>query len=207
MRLSRTAAMVLVGMISLVGLGGVWGVALLMLPHQDYDTVSMAQSMPGRPAPPDPPLAAVVPPETPVPPASEEELSFTTLPPPDPLPVPTSAGRAVVPRTTMPLNIEIRCDAEIGTACPEGSFEERRQCMQEKLRHMSAPCRQRARDQLVRMKANLHQMRMACAEDARRFCQGAEAGRGPVVQCLEAHAQEVSEACFQALPKRGALLR
>jgi hypothetical protein len=206
-RLSRTAAMVFVGMISLVGLGGVWGVALLMLPHQDYETVIVAQSMPGRPTLPGPPPATAVLPETTVPPASEEELSFTTLPPLDPLPVPTSAGRVEAPRTTMPLNIEIKCDGEIGTACPEGPFEERRQCMQEKLRHMSAPCRQRAREQLVRMKTNLHQMRMACAEDARRFCRGAEAGRGTVVQCLEAHAQEVSDACFQALPKRGALLR
>jgi hypothetical protein len=205
-RLSRTAAMVLVGMISLVGLGGVWGVALLMLPHQDYDAVSMAQSTPSRPAPPDPPPATVILPETTVSSAVEEDLSLAALPPPDPLPVPTPAGRVGVPRTTMPLNIEIKCDGEIETACPDGSVEERRRCMQEKFRHMSAPCRERAREQLVRMKANLHQMRRACAEDVRRFCQGAEAGRGAVLQCLEAHAQEVSDACFQALPRR-ALLR
>ena len=207
MRLSRTAALVLVGIFSLVGLGGVWGVVLLMLPHTDYDAVSMAHSTPSRPVLPDAAPAAAIIPENAVPPAVEEDLSFTALPPPDPLPAPLPAGRVEVPRPTMPLNIEIRCDGEVEAACPDGSVEERRQCMQDKLRHMSAPCRQRAREQLVRMKASLRHMRVACEEDVRRFCQDAEAGRGAVLQCLETHAQEVSDSCFQTLPKRGALLR
>lgn len=201
MRLSRTAALLLVGMVSLAGLGGVWGTVLFMLPHSDYDVVSLAESMPNRPSTPDPLTAPVAPP------AVEEDLSLATLPPPDPLPVPPSVERTGNPRAPIALNVEIRCDGEIEAACPEGSVEERRECMQAKLRQISAPCRQRARDQLVRMKANLHHMRTACAEDVRRFCRDVEAGRGAVLQCLEAHAQEVSDVCFQALPKRGGLLR
>jgi hypothetical protein len=201
MRLSRTAALLLVGMVSLVGLGGVWGTVLFMLPHSDYDVVSLAESVPNRPSTPDPLTAPVAPP------AIEEDLALTILPPPDPLPIPPSVERTGNPRAPIALNVEIRCDGEIETACPEGSVEERRECMQAKLRQMSAPCRQRAREQLVRMKANLHHMRAACAEDVRRFCRDAEAGKGAVLQCLEAHAQEVSDVCFQALPKRGGLLR
>ena len=201
MRLSRTAAMLLVGMVSLVGLGGVWGTVVFMLPHSDYDAVSLAQSMPNRPATPDPSTAPVVPPPV------EEDLSLATLPPPDPLPAPSPVEKTGNPRAPVALNVEIRCDGEIETACPEGSVEGRRQCMQDKLRQMSAPCRLRAREQLVRIKANLHHMRAACAEDVRRFCREAEGGRGAVLQCLEAHAQEVSDVCFDALPKRGALLR
>jgi Cysteine rich repeat len=206
-RLSRTAAFVFVGIVSLVGLGGVWGVVLLMLPHGDYDAVSMAHSTPSKPVPPDTASATAILPETTASPALEDDLSLAALPPPDPLPMPTPAGRAGVPRMTMPLNIEIRCDEEMEAACPDGSVEERRQCMQDKLRHLSAPCRQRAREHLVRMKASLRHMRVACEEDVRRFCRDAEMGRGAVLQCLETHAQEVSDSCFQTLPKRGALLR
>jgi len=201
MRLSRTAALLLVGMVSLVGLGGVWGTVLVMLPHADYDAVSLAGPMLTRQAAPDTSTTLVLP--APV----EEDLSLTTLPPPDPLPAPSPVERMGSPRASMALNVEIRCDGEIEVACPDGSVEERRECMQAKLRQMSAPCRERAREQLVRMKANLHHMRTACAEDVRRFCREAEARRGAVLQCLEAHAQEVSDGCFETLPKRGALLR
>jgi hypothetical protein len=201
MRLSRTAALLLVGMVSLVGLGGVWGTVLVILPHSDYDTVSLAQSMPSQPITPIPDTPPVVAPPV------EEDLSLTALPPPDPLPTPPVVERMGGPRAPMAINVEIRCDGEIEMACPDGSVEERRQCMQAKLRQMSAPCRQRAREQLVRMKANLHHMRAACAEDARRFCRDVEAGKDGIVQCLEAHAQEVSDVCFEALPKRGRLLR
>ena len=201
MRMSRTAALLLVGMVSLVGLGGVWGTVLFMLPHSDDEAVGLAQSIPNRSAAPALPIVPVSP--APV----EEDLSLTALPPPDPLPVPSPVERTASPRAPMALNLEIRCDGEIEASCPEGSVEARRRCMQDKLRQMSAPCRQRAREQLVRMKANLHHLRAACAEDVRRFCREAEAGRGAVLQCLEAHAQEVSDVCFEALPKRGGLLR
>ncbi|HEX2055653.1 MAG TPA: cysteine rich repeat-containing protein [Nitrospiraceae bacterium] len=202
MRLSRTVAFVLVGMMSLVGLGGVWGVVLLMLPHSDYDTVSLAQSMPSRSVPPDAPTQSMAPPPV------DEDLSLTSLPPPDPLPVPPSAEPASgPPRAAVPLHLEIKCDGEMEAACPEGSVEDRRRCIQDKLRHVSAPCRQRAREQLVRMKASLQHMRAACREDVRRFCLDVEEGKGAVLQCLEAHAQDVSDTCFRSLPKRGRLLQ
>jgi hypothetical protein len=184
-----------------VGLGGVWGVVILMLPHHDYDAVSMAQSMPSRPSLPE----AALPPAAP--PAAQEDPSLILLPPPDPLPAPSPVDRTGNPGVPVPLNIEIRCDGEMESACPEGSVEERRQCMQGKWRQLSAPCRQRAREQLVRMKVSLHQMRVACEEDVRRFCPDVEVGGGAVLQCLETHAQEVSDSCFQTLPKRGRLLR
>lgn len=201
MRLSRTAALVVAGVLTLAGLGGVWGVVILMLPHHDYDAVSMAQSMPSRPSLPESPPPPAVP--SPV----QEDPSLIRLPPPDPLPMPPPVDRVGNPGVPMPLHIEIRCDGEMDSACPEGSVEERRQCMQGKLRQLSAPCRQRAREQLVRMKASLQQMRMACEGDVQRFCPDVEVAGGAVLQCLEAHAQEVSDSCFQTLPKRGRLLK
>jgi hypothetical protein len=200
-RLSRIAALVVVGVLTLAALGGVWGVGILMLPQHDYDAVSMAQSMPSRPSLPELPLPSAAPQ------AVQEDPSLTLLPPLDPLPTPTPVDRPGNSGVAVPLNIEIRCDGEMDSICPEGTVEERRQCMQDKWRQLSPPCRQRAREQLVRMKMSLHQMRVACEGDVRRFCPDIEVGGGAVLQCLETHAQEVSDSCFQTLPKRGRLLR
>lgn len=202
MRLPRIAALVLVGVFTLLILGGVWGTVILLLPHDDHDSISLAQPMPlpSRPSVPAPGALIANAPPTP------EESSLAALPPPDPLPIPPTVERAGRSGAVVPLNIEIRCEAEIESACPEGSFEGRRRCLQGKLGQLSIPCRQRGREHLVRMKASLHQIRTACEEDVRRFCSGVEPGRGSILQCLEDHAQEVSDPCFQFLPKRGRLM-
>lgn len=204
MRLSRIAASVVVGLVSFMALGGVWGVVLIMLPHQDYDTVSLAQPFPNRPSFPDPPAPLAIPA---APPAEQDNSSLVLLPPPDPLPTPAPVERPSNPNVPVPLNIEIKCGGEMDSACPQDSAEERRQCIQAKWRQLSAPCRQRAREQLVRMKASLNQMKVSCERDVRRFCPDAEARGGAVLRCLQAHAQEVSDSCFQTLPKMGRLLR
>jgi len=45
--------------------------------------------------------------------------------------------------------------------------------------------------------------REACMEDYRRFCRGVPPGGGRIVLCLNAHADEISQRCFQALTVRG----
>jgi hypothetical protein len=62
------------------------------------------------------------------------------------------------------------------------------------------------REKLVRMKETMQQFRAACDADRKRFCREVPAGGGGILQCLESHAQEVSDQCFQFLPKRGRLL-
>lgn len=52
----------------------------------------------------------------------------------------------------------------------------------------------------------MQQLRTACEADRRQFCREVPLGGGALVQCLESHAQEVSDQCFQLLPKRGRLL-
>jgi hypothetical protein len=180
-------------------LGGVWSLVFVMLPRQDDGDVSLAQSMPSKRQP----VVSAPLPDVPVPP---DDLPLATLPPPDPLPAPPQPEKDVFP-AAVPLSLEMRCDGEIESACPEASDEDRGRCIQNKLRRLPAPCRQLARQQLVRMKAHLSHMRMACEADVRRFCRDVESAGGSALQCLEAHAQDVSDICFQALPKRGRLLR
>ncbi|MEX5219139.1 MAG: hypothetical protein NW701_15020 [Nitrospira sp.] len=200
MQLRRISALIFVGLLSVFVLGGVWAAVIFLLPHDADESIGLAQTVPSRPTRPDPaPSIAIMP-------STAEESSVAALPPPDPLPAPSHTDPVFQVEAAVPLNIEIRCEAEIESACPAGSLEERRQCMQSRLRQLSVPCRRRAREHLVRMKVNLQHIRRDCEVDVRRFCSDVESGKRSIVQCLEARAQEVSDPCFRTLPKRGRLM-
>jgi hypothetical protein len=101
--------------------------------------------------------------------------------------------------------MDVKCEMEIDTLCPEGEGD-RRACLQRKAPQLSAPCRPILRERLVRMKEHWQHLRAACEADRRQFCRDVPSGGGAILQCLEAHAQDVSDRCFQSLPKRGRLL-
>ena len=42
---------------------------------------------------------------------------------------------------------------------------------------------------------------LACVEDVKRVCQAIEPGDGRILQCLQEHEQDLSEGCYQSLPK------
>ncbi len=46
-------------------------------------------------------------------------------------------------------------------------------------------------------------LRQACVVDYMRFCRGVPPGRGRVILCLNARANELTQSCFQALALRG----
>lgn len=46
-------------------------------------------------------------------------------------------------------------------------------------------------------------LRQACTVDYMRFCRGVPPGRGRIILCLNAHANELTQPCFQALALRG----
>jgi len=75
-----------------------------------------------------------------------------------------------------------------------------------KLSHYHFVSTEGARERLVRMKENIQQMRTACEADRKQFCRGVPLGGVAMLQCLESHAQEVSDRCFQFLPKPVRLL-
>ncbi len=45
--------------------------------------------------------------------------------------------------------------------------------------------------------------RKACAEDVKKLCAGVKAGEGRIMQCLKAHAQDLSPACADMMQQRG----
>ncbi len=43
--------------------------------------------------------------------------------------------------------------------------------------------------------------REACRDDAKTFCKGIQPGGGRILDCLEDHYKEISDACYSALQK------
>lgn len=97
--------------------------------------------------------------------------------------------------------VEMKCDVEVEAACPQSMpGEDRRQCVEQRIPHLARPCQQILRQRLVRWKERSGQA-LACVEDVKRFCADVPSGEGRVLQCLQGHAQEVSDRCYATLPK------
>ncbi len=191
--------MILVTLLSCLVLGGVWGLVILLLPQSEVPpaTAPLSPTIPPVPSPSSTtPLVNIVPTEPPPP------TVVQTVEPPV---VQEIARPGPTERGGNPQGREVKCDLEIAALCPEEEGE-RHACLQRKAAQLSQPCRPMLREKLVRMKERMQQLRVACEADRRQFCRDVPAGGEGLVQCLESHAQSVSDQCFQLLPKRGRLL-
>jgi hypothetical protein len=56
-------------------------------------------------------------------------------------------------------------------------------------------------ERFVKWKEDRSRLIAACREDVKRFCTVVKPGSGEILQCLQSHDQEVSDRCYQALPK------
>lgn len=102
---------------------------------------------------------------------------------------------------------EVKCDAEVQQYCPDSLPEEERQrCVAQRMKRLPPPCQQIVRQRMVRWK-EAEGYKAACAEDVKRVCRGVEPGEGRMLSCLQEHAQDLSEGCYQSLPKGHLLLR
>ena len=196
---SRIGAVILVTLLSCLVLGGVWGLVILLLPQSEVVPESEPISSPPKPVlPPSTalPSGEAVPGDPPPPVVAQPEVPLAAQAPP--------RSSATEP-AGLPSGKEVKCDLEIAALCPEEEGE-RHACLQRKAAQLSMPCRPMLREKLARMKESMQQLRTACEADRRQFCREVAPGGGGLVQCLESHAQSVSDQCFQLLPKRGRLL-
>ena len=195
---SRFGAIVIVTLLSCVVLGAVWGVVIYLLPHSDnLSESSPVASIPQPQSSLSLGLPALSSPEHPAPPMTVKEVA----PPTGPM----SLGRRGSEPFPVPQGLDVKCDMDIDALCPEEEGD-KRPCLQRKVSQVSAPCQPLLRERLVRMKETMQRLRAACESDQRQFCRDVPLGEGAIVQCLEVHAQEVSDQCFRFLPKRGRLL-
>ncbi len=202
----RTGVSFLVGLLSLVVLGVVWGTVVLHLPKQEQPAPSTAPplsvppvaavplpQMNPAPPPPGPPTMTVPSP----PPAGEPAVSFHEAP---------VAEVLKVEAPPISASVELKCQAEVEQLCPDGGpGGDRRRCLQHTGHNLSPVCRQVVQERTVRMKEGLQRIKAACEADVRQFCRNVPPGPGRMMHCLEEHSQDVSEPCYRSLPRRGVL--
>lgn len=197
---SRFGALIMVTVLSCVILGAVWAVAIYLLPENPTPSERSSPS-PFSPPPIQSPATPNLDVQSPTvhaaPPVKVQEAS-------NPAQFPT-VERSSSEAVPLPLGTDLKCAMEIDGLCSEDEGD-RRSCLQRKTARLSIPCRGMLRERLLRMNAHMRRMRAACEADRRQYCRDESLGGGSIVQCLESHAQEVSDQCFQYLPKRGRLV-
>ncbi|HWV46230.1 MAG TPA: hypothetical protein VN039_09465 [Nitrospira sp.] len=111
-------------------------------------------------------------------------------------------GGLSVPRDRRAREIaEVKCEAEVQQYCPDSlTGEDRRRCVLQRLKRLDVPCQQIVRQRLVRWR-EAEGYKLACIEDVKRVCLTVQPGDGRILQCLQEHEQDLSEACYQSLPK------
>jgi hypothetical protein len=136
------------------------------------------------------------------------DLSIPGVPPPQPAPLRTVAKE--MPSASKPLDpragqiSRLRCEAEVEQLCPvslDGTA--RQQCLEERTAELPVSCQHQLRRRLVKWKEERSRLTAACQVDIKRFCP-VKPGSGELLQCLQHHAQELSDGCHERLPK-GAL--
>lgn len=96
----------------------------------------------------------------------------------------------------------LKCEAEIEQLCPDspdGSVRTR--CLQQRAKRLPLLCQSQLHERFVKWKEDRSRLMAACDEDAKRFCRAVKPGSGQILQCLQSNAQEVSDRCYQTLPK------
>jgi hypothetical protein len=186
----------LAGTLTFIGLGLVWLLIVNNLPSQQ-DLLAKESPQPSAqggaaPSAPEPVLDLSIPGVSATSPASEMQSPAPTDMPPVSMPMNSRAAQVA----------RLRCEAEVEQLCPEGSDGfGRRQCLEKRAHQLSAICQQQIRERLVRWKEERSQLKLACRADIRRFCPDLRPGGGQAVQCLQQHAQELSDGCYATLPK------
>lgn len=200
----QSSSGIMAGAMTLLGLGLVWGAVAANFPSQEElsaaavpaETRPVASSSSPVPAPPEldlsipgiPPMTSGV-----VRPRRGEERS--------------SAARVDVPVVTR-LNpraaqvAKLRCESEIETVCPDSpDGATRTRCLEQRAGKLSPFCQSQVRERFVKWKEDRGRIMAACDEDVKRFCPDVVPGGGQILQCLQSNAPDVSDRCYETLPK------
>ena len=191
---------ILAGALTFVGLGLVWMAIITSLPtHQELSAKepSLMQRRVAAGASTtatEPALDLSIPGVTPI-----------ASPPgrPHQPPVPVSAPSAAPQLGTRAAQVaRLRCEAEAMHLCPDvPEGDARKQCQEQRASQLPAACQHQLQERLMRWKEERNRLTTACQTDIKRFCSAVRPGEGQVLQCLQRHAQELSDSCYAVLPK------
>jgi hypothetical protein len=195
---------IIAGAITILGLGFVWVAVATNFPSQEELSSAEVSAETRQTVDLSSPQSA----------PSALDLTISTLPP---LPSEAAVSRRDVDRSrdaSMEAPIvtwldsralqasRLKCEAEIEQLCPDspdGSVRTR--CLQQRAKRLPPLCQRQLHERFVKWKEDRSRLMAACDEDAKRFCRAVKPGGDHILQCLQSHAQEVSDQCYQTLPK------
>jgi hypothetical protein len=200
----QSSSGIIAGAITILGLGLVWATVVFNFPSQEELSSAAlpaeTRQATGSPASqPEPPTLDLTIPTSP--PLSSEPA----IPRPDDdrsldssvdVPVVTRLDPSTLQAT------KLKCEAEIEQLCPDSlDGSARTRCLKQRAKQLPPPCLSQLQERFVKWKEDRNRLMAACNEDVKQFCRAIKPGSGQVLQCLQSHDQEVSDRCYQALPK------
>jgi len=192
------------GAITFLGLGLVWVTVAANFPSQEElssaalsaETRQAARSSSSLSAPPT--LDLTIPTSPPLP--SEAARSMSD----DDRSSDSSVEAPVVTRLD-PLALQatrLQCEADIEQLCPDSpDGSARTRCLQQRVKQLPPLCQSQLHERFVKWKEDRSRLMAACNEDVKRFCRAVKPGSGQILECLQSHGQEVSDRCYQTLPR------
>ena len=183
---------ILAGTITFLGLGLVWMAIIANLPSRQELSAKESSQPPAQVATTQ---------------AASEPVLDLSIPgvsvPPAPKAPPSSARTEMPPSMALDRRAaqvaRLRCEAEVEQLCPDSPG--RQQCLENRAQQLSVSCQQQIQERLVRWKEERNRLTLACQADIRRFCSNGKTGGRQQLQCLQQHAQELSDGCYGMLPK------
>ena len=192
------------GIITILGLGLVWVTVATNFPSQEElssaalpaETPSAAVPSSSLSAPPT--LDLTIPTSPPLP----SETAMPRLD--DNRPGDSRVDAPVVTRLGLSAQqaTRLKCEADIEQLCPDsldGAGHAR--CLRQRAKQLPLPCQSQLHERFVKWKEDRSRLMAACVVDVKLFCRTVKPGSGEILQCLQSHAQEVSDRCYQTLPK------
>ena len=200
----QSSSGIIIGAITILGLGLVWVTVVTNFPSQQelfsaavpVETRQAAQ--PSSSLSPPPTLDFTIPTSPPLP--SEAAVSR----PDDDRSRDSNVEAPVVTRmdSLTPQATRLKCESDIEQLCsdsPEGSTRTR--CLQQRAKQLPLQCQNQLHDRFVKWKDDQSRVMAACERDIKRFCRAVMPGSGQILECLQSHGQEVSDRCYQTFPK------
>ncbi len=200
----QSSSGVITGAITILGLGLVWATVAFNFPSQEEMSTAALSAETSQAARPSSSLS--------VPPALD-----LTIPISPPLPSETTASRSDDDQLREPSSgvptvpgfdsralsaSRLKCEAEIEQLCPDSpDGSDRTRCLKRRVNQLPPLCQSQLQEQFVKWREDRSRLIAACEGDVKRFCRAVKPGKGEVLQCLQSHDQEVSDRCYQALPK------
>ena len=201
---SQSSSGTIAGIITILGLGLVWVTVATNFPSEEELSsaelpaearqMAVSSSSPSVP----PPLDLTIP-TSPLPPSEAAMMR-----PGDERSIDSHVDAPVVARL-VPSAVQatrLKCEADMEQLCPDSlDGAARTRCLKQRAKQLPPLCQSQLQERFVKWKEDRSRLIAACREDVKRFCTAVKPGSGEILQCLQSHDQEVSDRCYQALPK------